>query len=111
MASAYEQTDLPDAWPGVLILVDQRLYPAHPYTRALLASIPDADPDAIEAHRSKPLPLLQGDLPSPANPPSGCRFRTRCPSAQQRCAVNEPVMQLIASDHYVACHFPVLEVA
>jgi peptide/nickel transport system ATP-binding protein len=82
--------------------------PVHPYTRALLASIPDADPDAIEAHCSKPLPLLQGDLPSPANPPSGCRFRTRCPSAQERCAVNEPVMQLIASDHYVACHFPVI---
>lgn len=85
--------------------------PAHPYTRALLASIPDADPGAIEAHRSNPVPLLQGDLPSPANPPSGCRFRTRCPSAQERCADSEPVMQLIASDHYVACHFPVIEVA
>jgi peptide/nickel transport system ATP-binding protein len=81
--------------------------PAHPYTRALLASIPNADQDVIETHRSAPVSLLQGDLPSPANPPSGCRFRTRCPAAQAKCVSEEPVMQLIASDHYVACHFPV----
>jgi len=82
--------------------------PAHPYTRALLASIPDADLAAIDSHREASVPLLQGDLPSPANPPSGCRFRTRCPSAQAKCASEEPLMQLIASDHFVACHYPVL---
>ncbi|MDO9475308.1 MAG: ATP-binding cassette domain-containing protein [Pseudohongiella sp.] len=82
--------------------------PAHPYTRALLASIPDMDPDA-RGQQDK-IPLLQGDLPSPANPPSGCRFRTRCPNAQARCAEVEPVMQAVADsmtpDHFVACHFP-----
>lgn len=82
--------------------------PAHPYTRALLASIPDMDPDA--RGQQDRIPLLQGDLPSPANPPSGCRFRTRCPNAQARCAEVEPVMQAVADsmtpDHFVACHFP-----
>jgi len=83
--------------------------PSHPYTRALLASIPDADPDAIDSQQGQPVSLLQGDLPSPANPPSGCRFRTRCPGARERCGSEEPVMQMIASDHYVACHFPVID--
>ncbi|MDP3517121.1 MAG: ATP-binding cassette domain-containing protein [Pseudohongiella sp.] len=82
--------------------------PAHPYTRALLASIPDMDPDA-RGQQGK-IPLLQGELPSPANPPSGCRFRTRCPNAQARCAEVEPVMQAVADsmtpDHFVACHYP-----
>lgn len=85
--------------------------PAHPYTRALLASIPDIDPD-----KNRPtdfVALLQGDLPSPANPPSGCRFRTRCPNAQAVCAEKEPVMQPVSNesvttDHFVACHFPLL---
>lgn len=87
--------------------------PAHPYTRALLASIPDVDPAA--RLQGDALELLQGDLPSPANPPSGCRFRTRCPYAQPVCAEKEPVMQAVhpdtgtaakATDHFVACHFP-----
>ena len=86
--------------------------PAHPYTRALLASIPDFDPDHATAQQSAP--LLQGDLPSPANPPSGCRFRTRCPHAAAVCAEVEPVMQAVSAqgddkttvDHFVACHFP-----
>lgn len=87
--------------------------PAHPYTRALLASIPDVDPDTTPATDS--IPLLQGDLPSPINPPSGCRFRTRCPNAQSLCAEAEPLMQAVqtapqatttTTDHFVACHFP-----
>ncbi|MEX2334144.1 MAG: ABC transporter ATP-binding protein, partial [Pseudohongiella sp.] len=80
--------------------------PAHPYTRALLASIPDTDPLARDDASIDDAPLLQGDLPSPADPPSGCRFRTRCPYAQARCAEEVPMMQPVADDHYVACHFP-----
>lgn len=82
--------------------------PAHPYTRALLASIPDMDP--LARNRQDTVALLQGDLPSPANPPSGCRFRTRCPSAQPRCAQEVPQMRVApdsaVQDHFVACHFP-----
>lgn len=85
------------------------MHPAHPYTRALLASIPDADPLARDHASIDEEPLLQGELPSPANPPSGCRFRTRCPRAQARCAEEVPEMQLVAGDHFVACHFPLLE--
>jgi peptide/nickel transport system ATP-binding protein len=77
--------------------------PAHPYTRALLAAIPDPAPgvDPSEAN-------LRGDLPSPIDPPPGCRFHTRCPRAQAVCAVEEPVMREIGDDYYVACHFPTL---
>jgi peptide/nickel transport system ATP-binding protein len=76
-------------------------HPAHPYTAALLASIPEPDPSAGD--HSAP---LSGELPSPANPPSGCRFRTRCPYAQDRCAEEEPQMRALGPDHFVACHFP-----
>lgn len=100
--------------------------PSHPYTRALLASIPDLDVSHDAAQAA--IPLLQGDLPSPANPPSGCRFRTRCPYAQPLCADVEPEMRPVtharalttegaadvqsagdlsdSGDHFVACHFP-----
>jgi peptide/nickel transport system ATP-binding protein len=83
--------------------------PAHPYTRALLASIPEIDSNAGAADN---IPLLQGELPSPANPPSGCRFRTRCPKASVLCAEQEPMMRAVDagasdSDHFVACHFPI----
>lgn len=77
-------------------------HPAHPYTDALLAAIPLPDPtiDVSEVRH------LGGELPSPIDPPSGCRFRTRCPRAQEVCSSAEPQMQKIGEDHYVACHFP-----
>jgi peptide/nickel transport system ATP-binding protein len=78
--------------------------PAHPYTEALLASIPEPDP-TIGAHKVPK--RLSGDLPSPINPPSGCRFRTRCPYAQDRCAQEEPQIRELSPGQFVACHFPV----
>jgi peptide/nickel transport system ATP-binding protein len=75
---------------------------AHPYTEALLASIPEPDPDHTSGHKA-----LTGELPSPLDPPSGCRFRTRCPYARDRCASEEPPLREIAPGHQVACHFPV----
>ncbi len=82
--------------------------PAHPYTRLLLGSIPVPDPlvaidDEVAAEE---------ELPSPINPPSGCRFRTRCPLASEICEVAEPQMRAVASseDHFVACHHPLVEV-
>jgi len=77
--------------------------PAHPYTRLLLAAVPD--PNNKHASTDE---VLQGELPSPIDPPSGCRFRTRCPSAQDICASDEPEMEQVGDkDHWVACHFPV----
>jgi peptide/nickel transport system ATP-binding protein len=83
-----------------------RLYatPAHPYTAALLASIPVPDP-RVRPHEQD---VLAGDLPSPVDPPSSCRFRTRCPRAEPRCAIEEPQMRQVAPDQYVACHFPLV---
>jgi peptide/nickel transport system ATP-binding protein len=80
--------------------------PAHPYTAALLASIPEPDP----TQRDRQAPPLAGELPSPLNPPSGCRFRTRCPRAQDRCAQEEPRLRPVVDGQYVACHFPLVEV-
>jgi peptide/nickel transport system ATP-binding protein len=77
--------------------------PAHPYTAALIEAIPDPDPNAAAA--TVPA-TLAGDLPSPINPPSGCRFHTRCPRAQEQCAVEEPQMREISGGQFVACHFP-----
>jgi oligopeptide transport system ATP-binding protein len=74
--------------------------PLHPYTQALLSAIPVPDPDV-----KKVRVLLQGDLPSPINPPSGCRFRTRCRYAKDICAEKEPPLIDVDSEHYVACHF------
>ncbi|MEU5841442.1 ABC transporter ATP-binding protein [Rhodococcus sp. NPDC047139] len=73
----------------------------HPYTRLLLASIPDPDIHRGEAEATPP---IEGDLPSPLNPPSGCRFRTRCPLATERCAEEEPLLREIDDNHFVACH-------
>jgi peptide/nickel transport system ATP-binding protein len=77
-------------------------YPAHPYTAALLAAIPVPNPEVKPATAEQ----VEGDLPSPIDPPSGCRFRTRCPYAEARCANEEPQMRELGPGHYVACHFP-----
>jgi peptide/nickel transport system ATP-binding protein len=76
-------------------------HPEHPYTQALLSAIPEPDPFLPE----QPM-LAAGDLPSPMNPPSGCRFRTRCPRAQEKCAEEVPVLEAAGPGHWVACHFP-----
>ena len=74
--------------------------PLHPYTQALLAAIPKPDP----ALRTKRV-MLQGDVPSPFRPPTGCRFHTRCPHAQARCSAEEPKLREATPGHRVACHF------
>jgi oligopeptide/dipeptide ABC transporter ATP-binding protein len=78
--------------------------PRHPYTVALLDSIPSPDPFAPKARAHA---AISGEPPSPVHPPSGCRFRTRCPRAQAVCAEQEPPLATMADDHQVACHFPV----
>lgn len=82
------------------IAPSEQLYaePRHPYTRALLSAIPSPDPDAPR-HRE----ILAGDIPSPANPPSGCVFRTRCPHALPRCAEGVPPLEEVTPDHFKAC--------
>ncbi|TMC08453.1 MAG: ABC transporter ATP-binding protein [Chloroflexi bacterium] len=76
--------------------------PLHPYTLALLASIPEPDPNRERRlHRT-----IAGEPPSPIDPPSGCRFRTRCPRAEGRCAEEVPPLRVVAGDRQVACHFP-----
>jgi oligopeptide/dipeptide ABC transporter ATP-binding protein len=77
--------------------------PAHPYTQGLLDVVPVPDP--VEARRRRGMQVT-GELPSPVNPPSGCRFRTRCPRAQEICAVEEPPLEPFSATQQAACHFP-----
>jgi peptide/nickel transport system ATP-binding protein len=87
---------------------DIYLRPAHPYTEALIKTIPLPDP---AAERAKSEIGIRGELPSPVNPPSGCRFRTRCPRAQDLCAAEEPPLRSFGAGHSAACHFPLQEPA
>ena len=83
----------------------KRLYaePKHPYSGALLSAVPVADPDRVQERKRV---ILIGDVPSPIDPPSGCRFHPRCPKAQQRCVHEEPSLERKASGDLAACHFP-----
>jgi oligopeptide/dipeptide ABC transporter ATP-binding protein len=76
---------------------------AHPYTAGLLSAIPVPEPEAAREKRGTG---IKGELPSPINPPSGCRFRTRCPFAQDICAEQEPELRSFGPGHVAACHFP-----
>ncbi|MDA1001167.1 MAG: dipeptide ABC transporter ATP-binding protein [bacterium] len=75
--------------------------PRHPYTYALLSAVPVPDPRVKKKDRI----ILRGDVPSPVNPPSGCRFHTRCPYKEDKCVAEEPLMREVAPGHFAACHF------
>ena len=75
----------------------------HPYTRSLVSAIPIPDPD--EAARSQRI-VIEGDVPSPLDPPSGCRFHTRCEYADARCKEEQPELTEVAPGHFAACHYP-----
>jgi peptide/nickel transport system ATP-binding protein/oligopeptide transport system ATP-binding protein len=77
--------------------------PTHPYTKALLSAVPLPNP---RVERGRTRIMLEGDVPSPVNPPTGCRFRTRCWKATDICAMQEPPLELRASGQHSACHHP-----
>ncbi len=79
--------------------------PAHPYTRALLGAAPVADPKVARKRKRE---ILQGELPSPLNPPPGCAFSARCPLAQDKCRAERPILRPLSGDRKVACHFDLL---
>ena len=101
-----------EAGPGESVYTE----PLHPYTRALLDSVPTTDKHRTDKHRTdkhstgnttrRAPTTISGEPPSPVHPPSGCRFRTRCPRAQEVCAAEQPPMRELAAGHAVACHFP-----
>jgi oligopeptide transport system ATP-binding protein len=76
-------------------------HPVHPYTKALLSAVPIPDP---KKNRARKRTILAGDVPSPINPPAGCRFHPRCPIAEERCSQETPVWRLASAGHWVACH-------
>jgi oligopeptide transport system ATP-binding protein len=78
------------------------LRPVHPYTQALMSAVPVPDPDLAEQRQKI---ILEGDLPSPANPPKGCNFNTRCPFAKEICIEEEPEYREVKAEHFAACHF------
>jgi oligopeptide transport system ATP-binding protein len=90
---------------GVIVEVADRSefyhHPLHPYTKALLSAVTIPDPFVEEKRRRI---ILKGEIPSPVNPPSGCRFHTRCPIAEPRCSEETPQMRELRPGHFVACH-------
>jgi oligopeptide transport system ATP-binding protein len=90
---------------GVIVELAERneLYenPLHPYTQSLLSAVPIPDP---KKNRERQRVILKGEIPSPINPPSGCRFHTRCPIAVDRCSIDDPEWREISTGHWVACH-------
>jgi oligopeptide transport system ATP-binding protein len=90
---------------GVIVELADRdeLYenPLHPYAQALLSAVPIPDP---KKDRQRKRVILAGDVPSPVNPPSGCRFHPRCPVAAEVCSLEQPAWRMIRPDHWIACH-------
>jgi oligopeptide transport system ATP-binding protein len=76
-------------------------HPLHPYTQALVSAVPVPDP---VVDRARERIILEGEIPSPLNPPKGCNFCTRCKYADERCRTEEPALTCVGADHYVACH-------